>query len=310
VDPTFEVIRFQVAPAGGAVAVIELEGRPADPGALSGRPVLLLEGPVEHAELRAIVEPDGADDGVLRASFAAPLELAVDSATTYALAIGRGPLLELPAPDGAGEAGLEVRLARTVNRLRAELHDARSRLGTEVGEARERLAEQDERAARELAAEREGAAAARAEAERAAAAERDKAAAEAAERERLASELDDARAELASVRTERDAARAELSGLRAELADAREEADELRDALDDTRSRIGELETAVSVPRTPRVPRRPPRVAVEEQTARHQHIARTDHSSLGRGVARALVVILVALLVAALIVLVLQVRVV
>jgi hypothetical protein len=289
VDPTFEVIRFQVAPAGGAVAVIELEGRPA--AGFDGRPVLLLEGPVEHVELRPIVEPDGAADGVLRASFAAPLELAVDAATTFALAIGRGPLLELPVPDGAGEAVLEVRLARTVNRLRAELHDARSRLGAEAG------------AARELAAEREGVAAAREEAERTAAAEREKAQAAAAERERLVAELDEAR-------TQAGDARAEAEDARAQAEDARAEADELREELDAARSRVGELETAVAVPRTPRVPRRPPRVDHDEQTARHQHIARTDHSSLGRGAARMAVFLLVALLAATLIVLVLQVRIV
>ena len=52
VDPTFEVIRFQVAPAGNDVAVIELEGRPTDPGTLGGRIQLLLENPVERLELR------------------------------------------------------------------------------------------------------------------------------------------------------------------------------------------------------------------------------------------------------------------
>ena len=143
-DLRFEVIRFQVTPAGGAVAVIELEGRHGDPHALAGRPVLLLEGTVEEAELRAIAEPHGGDDGVLCATFAAPLELAVDQETRYALAIGRGPIVELPPPDGADGTGLEVRLARTVNALRAELHETREQMGR-----------------RELAAEREGASAAR-----------------------------------------------------------------------------------------------------------------------------------------------------
>jgi hypothetical protein len=165
-------------PAGDAVAVIELEGRPHDPQALTGRPVLLLEGPVEQAQAQAIVELDGAD-GVVRATFAASLELAVDSATTFALRLGRGPLVELPAPDGAGESGLEVRLARTVNALRNELDETRAHIGE-----------------RELAAEREGAAAARAAAKEAA--ER----AAATERERLEGELAEANSELAELRHE------------------------------------------------------------------------------------------------------------
>jgi hypothetical protein len=281
VDPTFEVIRFQVAPAGGAVAVIELEGRPAAGQVHNGRPVLLLEGPVEQLELRAIVEPDSDADGVLRASFAAPLELAVDAATTFALAIGRGPLLELPPPDGVGEAGLEVRLARTVNRLRGELHDARSRLGAEVGEVRDRLEEQGQRAARELAAEREGAAA-----ERAAAAQTAAALAATAERERAD----------------------------AELADAHAEIDGLRDELAEAHRRIAALEAAAA-PRPQRTPRparphhpRPPRH--EDGTAEHEPAVRSNHSSLGRSTARTVVLIVLALLLAALLVVVLQVRVV
>jgi hypothetical protein len=174
-EGAFELIRFQVTPAGGAVAVIELEGRHGDPGALAGRPVLLLEGPVEEAELQAIVEPYGGDDGILCATFAAPLELAVDPETTFALAIGRGPIVELPVPDGADGTGLEVRLARTVNALREELHETREQIGE-----------------RELAAEREGASAAR-DAARAAAA---------AERERLERELAEANEELAELRHE------------------------------------------------------------------------------------------------------------
>jgi hypothetical protein len=174
-EAAFEVIRFQVTPAGGAVAVIELEGRHGDPEALAGRPVLLLEGPVEEAELQAIVEPYGGDDGVLCATFAAPLELAVDPATAFALAIGRGPIVELPPPDGADGMGLEVRLARTVNALRTELHETRERMGE-----------------RELAAEREGADAARDAARDAAA----------TERERLQRELDEAHDELAELRHE------------------------------------------------------------------------------------------------------------
>jgi hypothetical protein len=252
--------------------------------------VLLLESPVEREELRAIVEPDGAADGVLRASFAAPLELAVDAETTWALSVGRGPLLELPPPDGAGDAGLEVRLARTVNALRAELQRTRERLGTEVGVARQRLAQHDELAQRELAAEREGAAEARAEAERVAQAERDAAAAAIADRERVDSEL----------------------------AEAREEAGELRGELAHAQARIAALEAAASTQRMPRTPRhapprrRPPPHAAppEEPTEVHDAGSRADHHSLGRGAVRAALFVLLALLLAALVVLVLQVRVV
>jgi hypothetical protein len=280
-DPTFAVIRFQVAPAGGAVAVIELEGRPADPAALLEPPVLLLEGPVEEIELPAIVEPDGVADGVLRASFAGPLELALDPATTYALAIGRGPVLDLPAPDGVGDAALEVRLARTVNALRGELHDARTRLVTETGDEREHLVAERDAAV----AERDAAASAREAAERAAA-----------------------------------NAAAEREQLDAELADARDDADDLRGELETAHARIAALEATNQMQRVPRTPRAtvPPRRqhpraqrAPDEATAVHDPPpARHDHGSLGRGVGRAVFVVLIALLVAALVVLVLGVQIV
>ena len=46
-DPTFEVIRFQVAPASSDVAIIELEGRPADAGTI-GYEILTALGPRYH----------------------------------------------------------------------------------------------------------------------------------------------------------------------------------------------------------------------------------------------------------------------
>jgi len=58
VDATFEVIRFQIAPAAGDVAVVELEGRPADAAVLDGRVVLLLEHPAGHLELHPVAEAD------------------------------------------------------------------------------------------------------------------------------------------------------------------------------------------------------------------------------------------------------------
>jgi hypothetical protein len=272
VDPTFEVIRFQVAPAGNDVAVIELEGRPADPQILGARIQLLLENPVERLELRPIVEPDGADDGILRATFAAPLELAADLATGYALSTGRGPLLELPVPDNVGDTVLEVRLARTVNALRGELSDARRRLGGIVGTVRG-----------ELAAEREGATSALA-ADRAAHAAVEQAAT--AERERLEAELADAHGELGEVREELARAQARISELEATLIVPR----------------------APRVPRGPgpRPPRAPRRTG---ETEEHEPVVRRTHSSLGRSTARAAMLIALAVVLVIIVVVVLQVRV-
>jgi hypothetical protein len=136
---------------------------------------------------------------VLRATYAAPLELAADAATTYALSTGRAPLLERPTPDGVGDTGLEVRLARTVNALRGELSDARRRLGGIVGTVRG-----------EVAAEREGASAERAQADEAAQAA-------AAERKRLEGELSDAHGALDDMREELVEAQARISELEATL---------------------------------------------------------------------------------------------
>jgi hypothetical protein len=253
VDATFEVIRFQVVPAGAAVAVIELEGRPADPHALEGRPALLLEGTGEHLELGPVGTAVGVADGMLRVAFAAPLEIAMDPATTFALALGRGPLVELPAPDGADAEGLEVRLARTVNALRTELAAARSRLGSEVGQARIE--------ARGLAAEKDSAV---------------------EDRERLETEL----------------------------AELRDEAEELRGELINAQARIDHLESSAELHRVPRTARRPPpQRRPHPQPERETDVHRT-RSSLGRTVARAAVLVAFALLLAALVVVVLDVRVV
>jgi hypothetical protein len=270
--------------------------------------VLLLEGPVEEAELPAIVEPDGVVDGLLRASFAGPLELAVDPATTFALAIGRGPLLELPAPDGVGDAALEVRLARTVNALRGELFQTRSRLGDATGEQRERLAavREDLALARErLIEERDAAVAARDAA--------------VADRETTAAELAAAiTGREAAERAAADAAE-ERDRLDAELADVRDDADDLRGELENAHARIAALEATNQMQRVPRTPRatapprrqaRPQRRGEEATQVQEPPAARHDHGSLGRGVARTLIVVLIALLVAALVVLVLGVQIV
>jgi len=277
VDATFEVIRFQIAPAAGDVAVVELEGRPADAAVLDGRVVLLLEHPAGHLELHPVAEADGARDDLLRATFAAPLEVAADPATTYALATGRGPVVVLPAPDGVGDVGLEVRLARTVNALRGELGDARRRLGGIVGNVRG-----------ELAAERESAGAARQEAEQAAA----------AERSRLEGELADVRSELEEARTE-------AAGLRAELEGAQARISELEATLIVPR--------APRVPRGPRQhpthPPRPPRQPRRSDDTEEREPVRQVHASLGRSTARTAMLIVLALVLVIIVVVVLQVRV-
>ena len=270
VDPTFEVIRFQVAPAGNDVAVIELEGRPADPQALGTRVLLLLENPGERLELRPIGEPDGADEGVLRATFAAPLELAADLATAYTLSMGRGPLLELPVPDGVGDTGLEVRLARTVNALRGELSDARRRLGSIIGNVRG-----------ELAAEREGATGEHEEVEKANQAST-------AERERLEGELADAHGELEELREELGRSTARIAELEATLIVPR----------------------APRVPRGPGQHPRPPRQPRRDgSTEEHEPVVRRNHSSLGRSTARAAMLLALAIVLIIIVVVVLQVRV-
>ena len=272
VDATFEVIRFQIAPAAGDVAVVELEGRPADAAVLDGRVVLLLEHPAGHLELHPVAEADGARDDLLRATFAAPLEVAADPATTYALATGRGPVVVLPAPDGVGDVGLEVRLARTVNALRGELGDARRRLGGIVGNVRG-----------ELAAERESAGAAREEAEQTAA----------AERSRLEGELADVRSELEEARTESAQLRAELEGAQARIS-------ELEATL------IVPRAPRVPRGRGPRPPRPPRRNA---ETEEHDPVVRRTHSSLGRSTARTAMLIALAVVLVIIVVVVLQVRV-
>lgn len=273
-DATFEVIRFQLAPAAGDVAVVELEGRPADPAILDGRVVLRLEHPAGHLELRPVVDPEGGRDDVLRATFAAPLEVAADPATTYALETGRGPVVVLPAPDGVGDVGLEVRLARTVNALRGELSDARRRLGGIVGNMRG-----------ELAAERESAGA-----------ERDEAVA--AERTRLESELAEVRGELGD-------AQAEAEELRAQLADAHARISELEATLIVPRAPRVPRGPRPHAPHTPRAPR-PPRVS--EDTEEREPLRRV-HASLGRSTARVAMLVVLALALLIVVVVVLQVRV-
>ena len=92
----------------------------------------------------ATAEPDGVR---WRASFAVPLRL-VDSGS-FALAVGRELLVDLPAPDsdehGNGSSDLHVRLAREANGLRQRADEAREAAAAALARA------DSERAARERA---------------------------------------------------------------------------------------------------------------------------------------------------------------
>src|SRR4051812_42305864 len=143
----FELLRFTGAPAGPDVAVLELEGTfPTRLGREHSRARLL----VENAERRLELPPAATavlGDGTWRATYALPL--AQLQGATFALAVGRDLLLDLPAPDiGApGErAAHHVRLAREANELRARLDAALA--------AREAADERARGAAGELSSER------------------------------------------------------------------------------------------------------------------------------------------------------------
>jgi hypothetical protein len=222
VQPPFELVRFTAGPASPEIALVELEGRLE--GARSRRfaPTLVVEGVRGRVEAPAVTWQEGAGGRpTLRATFAVPLDVALDD-TGWALDIGRGPLLALPAPDvvagGAGDA--QVRLARQLNALRSEL-DAE----------REARREAEERAVREHAAGDERAARARGQAEGELAAVREEAARAEAEREReLALVRERATAELTRVReeAEREVALVHERGAQ-ELLRAREEAGRARE---------------------------------------------------------------------------------
>ncbi len=127
----FEVLRFTATAASADVALLELEGRFRAPSRRRlGSPRLLAEEGAARVEVRAAeggdatAEPDGAR---WRAVFAVPLRL-VDEGS-FALAVGRELLLDLPSPDaderhnGAGDP--HVRLAREANALRQRADEAR-----------------------------------------------------------------------------------------------------------------------------------------------------------------------------------------
>jgi hypothetical protein len=127
----FEVLRFSATPASAEVALLELEGRFRAPVRRRlGAPRLLAEEGTVRMEVGAAeggdatAEPDGVR---WRASFAVPLRLLESG--TFALAVGRELLVDLPDPDSAertnGSSDLHVRLAREANGLRQRADEAR-----------------------------------------------------------------------------------------------------------------------------------------------------------------------------------------
>jgi hypothetical protein len=147
----FEVLRFSATPASADVALLELEGRFRAPVRRRlGAPRLLAEEGTVRIEVGAA---DGGDataepDGVRwRASFAVPLRLLESG--TFALAVGRELLVDLPEPDSEehsnGSSDLHVRLAREANGLRQRADEAREAAAAALAradaerDARERL---------------------------------------------------------------------------------------------------------------------------------------------------------------------------
>ena len=147
----FEVLRFSATPASAEVALLELEGRFRAPARRRlGAPRLLAEEGTVRMEVGAAeggdatAEPDGVR---WRASFAVPLRL-LDSGS-FALAVGRELLVDLPDPDsdelGNGSSDLHVRLAREANGLRQRADEARETAAAALARA------DSERSARERA---------------------------------------------------------------------------------------------------------------------------------------------------------------
>lgn len=121
----FEVLRFEAAPSGADVALVELEGRfTGQPPRRPGRPRLVVELDGRPVEAGVVVGDDVPTER-WRATFALPVA-ALDS-PSFALAVGRDLLLDLPSPDatpGDPDAARLVRLARESNQLRRRLDEA------------------------------------------------------------------------------------------------------------------------------------------------------------------------------------------
>jgi hypothetical protein len=236
IPEAFELLRFTAAAAGLDAVLLELEGRWPGGAPAPGRARLIVE--TERGPREVAPAADREDEGVWRATFAAPFE-----AIAARLAVAaRGLVVDLPEPDSDDDTTERLaRLAREGNGLRRRLDRAEAAAATALAVAAERddLATErdalrgDLEAAGTVVQEHE-AELARLRQESADAVER-----EAADRRRLeeewASQREQLRQELAAATAEADDQRAQAAdrevGLRGALADAaaaREE--ELADA--------------------------------------------------------------------------------
>ena len=266
----FELLRFEAAPVSAAVALVELDG--------------VFDGPAP-ARVRLLVEREGATlevpalgaggEDPWTASFA--VELAALDDATFALVPGRGPLIALPEPTTAADAGDDrfVRLARQANELRHRLEEAvaasaaRERLGDELAGERDALRTQ-------LEAETTRADAA----ERTAAAARDQrdsanASAEAARTELAAARDRTREAEARATEAERDRA-----ALRARAEAADRTIAELRERADDATGANERAAAAEAEVRTLRHDLREARArieALERETRHHADTIRRGH---------------------------------
>jgi len=130
--PAFEIVAFAATPVDGGVAVLELRGHfPAGAPRRFDRARLRVERLGESIELPAL--HDAGDAPVWSATFAVAINALQDA--TFALAVGRGFLLDLPAPDvqtpDCSPAADYVRVAREANRHRRGVLELQAALHAE-----------------------------------------------------------------------------------------------------------------------------------------------------------------------------------
>jgi len=131
-EPAFEIVAFAATPVDGGVAVLELRGHfPAGAPRRFDRARLRVERLGESIELPAL--HDAGDAPVWSATFAVAIDALQDA--TFALAVGRGFLLDLPAPDvqtpDFSPAADYVRVAREANRHRRGVLELQAALHAE-----------------------------------------------------------------------------------------------------------------------------------------------------------------------------------
>jgi hypothetical protein len=131
-EPAFEIVAFAATPVDGGVAVLELRGHfPAGAPRRFDRARLRVERLGESVELPAL--HDSGNAPVWSATFAVAIDALQDA--TFALAVGRGFLLDLPAPDvqtpDSSPAADYVRVAREANRHRRGVFELQAALDAE-----------------------------------------------------------------------------------------------------------------------------------------------------------------------------------